>query len=70
MVPEREQSAVDYLMTLGYSGEQAYTILSVAPVQFQISCIVTLPNVSVTLYLPIDIFDRDVLPRASAEVRA
>ena len=30
-----------------------------------ISCIVTLPNVSVTLYLPIDIFDRDVLPRAS-----
>ena len=54
--------AVDYLMALGYSGEQAYTILSVAPVQFHISCIVTLPNVSVTLYLPIDIFDRDVLP--------
>jgi formamidase len=61
--------AVDYLMTLGYSGEQAYTILSVAPVEFHISCIVTLPNVSVTLYVPIDIFDRDVLPRASAEVR-
>ena len=55
--------AVDYLTTLGYSGEQAYTILSVAPVQFHISCIVTLPNVSVTLYLPVDIFDRDVLPR-------
>ena len=33
------------------------------PVQFHISCIVTLPNVSVTLYLPVDIFDRDVLPR-------
>jgi formamidase len=57
--------AVDYLTTLGYSGEQAYTILSVAPVQFHISCIVTLPNVSVTLYLPVDIFDRDVLPRTS-----
>jgi formamidase len=54
--------AVDYLMALGYTGEQAYTILSVAPVQFHISCIVTLPNVSVTLYLPIDIFDTDVLP--------
>jgi formamidase len=57
--------AVDYLMTLGYSGEQCYTILSVAPIQVHVSCIVTLPNPSVTLYLPIDIFDRDVLPSAA-----
>jgi formamidase len=57
--------AVDYLTALGYSGEQAYTILSVAPIRFHISCIVTLPNVSVTLYLPIDIFEADVLPSAS-----
>ncbi|MEV0822471.1 acetamidase/formamidase family protein [Nonomuraea rubra] len=54
--------AVDYLMGVGYSGEQAYVILSVAPVQFRISCIVTIPNPTVTLYLPVDIFDRDVLP--------
>jgi formamidase len=54
--------AVDYLMTLGYDGGQAYTILSVAPIQIHISCIVTPPNPSVTLYLPIDIFDRDILP--------
>jgi formamidase len=57
--------AVDYLTALGYSGEQAYTILSVAPIRFHISCIVTLPNVSVTLYLPIYIFEADVLPSAS-----
>ncbi|GAA3733916.1 acetamidase/formamidase family protein [Plantactinospora mayteni] len=55
--------AVDFLMTLGYSGEQAYTILSVAPVEIRISCIVTIPNPTVTLYLPIDIFDKDILPR-------
>jgi formamidase len=61
--------AVDYLTTLGYTGEQAYMILSVAPVQFHISCIVTLPNVSVTLYLPVDIFDRDVLPASRSSGR-
>ncbi|MGW4796673.1 acetamidase/formamidase family protein [Nonomuraea sp. NPDC004297] len=56
--------AVDYLMGLGFSGEQAYVILSVAPVELHISCIVTIPNPTVTLYLPIDIFDRDILPGA------
>ncbi|SFJ85422.1 formamidase [Streptosporangium canum] len=37
-------------------------ILSVAPLEFRISCIVTIPNPTVTLYLPVDIFDWDVLP--------
>ncbi|MGP3936532.1 acetamidase/formamidase family protein [Nonomuraea sp. KM88] len=60
---EAMRRAVDYLMGLGYSGEQAYVILSVAPVEIRISCIVTIPNPTVTLYLPIDIFDRDILPR-------
>jgi formamidase len=54
--------AVEYLTTVGYSDEQAYTIVSVAPVEFRISCVVTPPNISVTLYLPLDIFERDVLP--------
>ncbi|MED7931154.1 acetamidase/formamidase family protein [Nonomuraea sp. LP-02] len=59
---EAVRRAVDYLMGLGYSGEQAYVILSVAPVEIRVSCIVTIPNPTVTLYLPIDIFDRNVLP--------
>ncbi|MEV0617763.1 acetamidase/formamidase family protein [Nonomuraea sp. NPDC050404] len=59
---EAARRAVDYLMGLGYSGEQAYVILSVAPVEIRVSCIVTIPNPTVTLYLPIDIFDRDILP--------
>ncbi|MFD8557927.1 acetamidase/formamidase family protein [Streptosporangium canum] len=47
---------------VGYGGEQAYVILGVVPVEFRISCIVMIPNPTVTLYLPVDIFDRDVLP--------
>jgi formamidase len=54
--------AVDYLMSAGFSGEQAYVILSAAPIQIHISCIVTQPNASVTLYLPLDIFDKNILP--------
>jgi formamidase len=52
--------AVDYLCARGYSAEQAYTIISVAPTEYRISCVVTPPNVSVTLYVPLDVFDRDI----------
>jgi formamidase len=55
--------AVDYLTGFGYSGEQAYTILSVAPIELRISGIVDVPNCCVTLYLPVDIFDKDIMPR-------
>lgn len=54
--------AIDYLTRFGYSGEQAYTILSVAPIELRISGIVDVPNCCVTLYLPVDIFDQDILP--------
>ena len=54
---------IDYLMKLGYTGEQAYTILSVAPIELRISGIADVPNCCVTLYLPVDIFDKDVMPR-------
>ena len=55
--------AIEYLMKFGYSGEQAYTILSVAPIEVKLSGVVDVPNSCVTLYLPIDIFDKDLLPR-------
>ena len=56
--------AIDYLTKFGFSGEQAYTILSVAPIEVRVSGIVDVPNTCVTLSLPLDIFDKDVLPRA------
>ena len=55
--------AIDYLMKFGYSGEQAYTLLSVAPIELRISGITDVPNACVTLYLPLDIFDQGILPR-------
>jgi formamidase len=55
--------AVEYLTKFGYDGYQAYTILSVAPIELRISGIVDVPNACVTLYIPYDIFDKDVLPR-------
>jgi formamidase len=59
----RIDPAVDYLTHFDFTAEQAYTILSVAPVDYRISVIVDIPNPCVTLHLPIDIFDRDLLPR-------
>ncbi len=56
--------AIDYLTRFGYTGEQAYTILSVAPIEMKVSGVVDVPNACVTLHLPIDIFDKDLLPRS------
>ena len=55
--------AIDYLTHFGYSGEQAYTLLSVAPIELRISGLTDVPNACVTLYLPLDIFDQGILPR-------
>jgi formamidase len=54
--------AIEYLMKFGYSGEQAYTILSVAPIEMRISSMVDIPNACVTVAIPRDIFERDILP--------
>ena len=54
--------AIDHLTHFGYSGEQAYTLLSVAPIELRISGITDVPNACVTLYLPLDIFDQGILP--------
>jgi formamidase len=56
------EQAVEYLMKFGFTGEQAYTIISVAPCEMRISSIVDIPNACVTLAIPRDIFEKDVLP--------
>ena len=55
--------AIDYLTNFGYTGEQVYTLLSVAPIELRISGITDVPNACVTLYIPVDIFDQGILPR-------
>ncbi|MFJ9150345.1 formamidase [Streptomyces sp. NPDC102270] len=63
-------NAVDYLMTFGYSGEQAYLLLGSAPIEGRISGVVDIPNACSTLYLPTAIFDFDIRPSAEGPRKA
>ncbi|WP_232697648.1 formamidase [Brevibacillus daliensis] len=57
-------NAIEYLkITAGLTGEQAYMLLSTAPVEGRISGVVDVPNACCTLWIPTSIFDRDILPK-------
>jgi formamidase len=60
--------AIQYLGRFGYSEEQAYVILSCAPVEGRISAIVDIPSACCTVALPTDIFDFDITPSAAGPV--
>jgi formamidase len=55
-------NAIEYLKKFGYSDAQAYVILGTAPVEGRISGIVDIPNCCCTLYVPTDIFERNIYP--------
>jgi formamidase len=55
-------NAIEYLKRFGFTGEQAYLLLSCAPVEGRISGIVDIPNACATLAIPTGIFDKDILP--------
>jgi formamidase len=55
--------AIDHLKGYGYTGEQAYMLLSTAPVEGRLSGIVDIPNAVCTVAIPADIFDFDILPQ-------
>ncbi|GEL19011.1 amidase [Pseudonocardia asaccharolytica DSM 44247 = NBRC 16224] len=57
------EQGIDYLTRFGYTPEQAYTIISVAPCEMHVGGIVDIPNAAVTLSIPLDIFDQDILPK-------
>ncbi|QQZ07605.1 formamidase [Heyndrickxia vini] len=56
-------NAIEYLKTLGYTGEQAYMLLGTAPVEGRINGIVDIPNACCTVAIPTQIFDKDILPK-------
>lgn len=58
-------NAIKYLSKFGYSPEQAYLLLSAAPVEGRISGIVDIPNACCTLALPTEIFQFDILPNSA-----
>ena len=55
-------NAIDYLTNFGYTGEQAYLLLSAAPIEARYSGMVDIPNACATLYIPTEIFDFDINP--------
>ncbi|UBU15931.1 formamidase [Nonomuraea gerenzanensis] len=57
-------NAIEYLKKFGYSGEQAYLLISAAPVEGRVSGVVDIPNACCTLYLPTAVFDFDIRPTA------
>ena len=56
-------NAIEYLQNFGYTGEQAYMLLTAAPVEGRIGGIVDIPNCACTVAIPTGIFDQDILPR-------
>jgi len=61
-------NAIEHLKQFGYTGEQAYMLLSTAPVEGRISGIVDIPNACCTLALPSEIFNFDILPNKQGPV--
>lgn len=57
-------NAIEYLKKFGYTGEQAYMLLSTSPAEGRISGIVDIPNACATIAIPTEIFDFDIRPTA------
>lgn len=55
-------NAIEYLKKFGFTGEQAYLLLSCAPVEGRVSGIVDIPNACCTLAIPTEIFDQNIFP--------
>jgi formamidase len=55
-------NAIEYLKTFGFTGEQAYLLLSCCPCEGRVSGIVDIPNACCTLALPTSIFEKSILP--------
>jgi len=56
-------NAIEYLKTLGYTGEQAYMLLSSAPIEGRVNGIVDIPNACCTVAIPTQIFEKDITPK-------
>jgi formamidase len=56
-------SAIDYLTKFGYTKEQVYLLLSACPTESHIASIVDIPNACVTIGIPTEVFDFDILPK-------
>ncbi|KAF8071516.1 Acetamidase Formamidase [Lyophyllum atratum] len=62
-------NCIAYLQKLGYTREQAYLLLTAAPVDSHVGAVVDSPNACVTLGIPTAIFEHDILPRPEGLTR-
>ncbi len=60
---EALRNCISFLQKLGFSGPQAYTILSVCGMQMKIFGLVDVPNAGVGIDLPLEIFDKSLLDK-------
>jgi formamidase len=57
-------SVIDYLSRFGFSREQVYILLSVAPIETRVVATANKPNFVVSIGVPLAIFDFDIRPSA------
>lgn len=57
--------AIKYLENFGFTGSQAYMLLTAAPVEGRIGGIVDIPNCACTVSLPTAIFEQNILPQGA-----
>ena len=62
-------NAINYLSKFGYSREQAYVILSCAPIEGRIGGVVDIPNACVSVAVPCEMFSFDIKPNAAGPQR-
>jgi formamidase len=55
-------NCIEHLKHFGFTGEQAYLLLSCCPCEGRVSGIVDIPNACCTLALPTSIFEKSILP--------
>jgi len=57
-------SVIDYLVQFGFTREQVYVLLAVAPVETRVVATANKPNLIVSIGVPLGIFDMDIRPSA------
>ncbi|WWC59393.1 uncharacterized protein I303_101948 [Kwoniella dejecticola CBS 10117] len=55
--------AIEYLESFGYTREQAYILLSAAPIESRVIATANRPNFVISLGIPTEIFEFDISPR-------
>jgi formamidase len=60
-------SVIEYLCQFGYTREQVYILLAVAPIETRVVATANKPNFIISIGVPLAIFDFDIRPPALVE---